>query len=54
MLNIGPEIIPLKNNFFTNEGWPSPKAAGFAVIPNMADIAPFVAAVPGSLLSPGV
>jgi len=54
MPNIGPEIIPSKNKFLINEGYPSPKAAGFADIPKMADIAPFVAAVPGSLFSPGV
>ena len=46
------EITPLSNNSPTKDGYPSPIAAGFAVIPKMADIAPFVAAVPSYLLSP--
>jgi hypothetical protein len=46
MQNIGLEITPLSNKYLTKEGCPSPKASGFADIPKMAEITPFVAAVP--------
>ena len=52
--NIRAEITLASNKFLTKEGYPSPKAAGLADIPKIADIVLFLAAVPSYLLSPDV